>query len=214
MVRGAFRLRSLLRLGCPHAGIQQPAQGIGDSTAPSGQTAGVRAGSARLAVKTAPLLTHRGATAIFPPMHSKIAHLPGRPRSLPFAGTRHHMDTCTSHSTQGKPAPNYSDDALNAADKVDGAKRRRTFDTLIGRHSICYKMFMHALQGLYPAIRGLSAVAMMLTQDHAAAEVECEDSVMRGVCGLCSGRCRGEVHTGACCHAGRLRAALVSWILT
>ena len=58
-------IAALTRL--PHAGIQQPAQGIGDNPAASGQTAGVRAGSARLAVGTAPLLTHRGATAIFPP---------------------------------------------------------------------------------------------------------------------------------------------------
>ena len=60
--------------------------------------------------------------------------------SAACACTMCHMNSRLSSCMQGKPAPNYSDEALNAADKAVGSKRRRTFDTLIGKHSIgCHK---------------------------------------------------------------------------
>lgn len=62
---------------------------------------------------------------------------PDQPRA--FAHTL--ACTAASHApkrlcrcTQGKAAPNYNDSALDAAEKSTGAKRRRTFDTLVGEH--------------------------------------------------------------------------------
>ena len=37
---------------------------------------------------------------------------------------------------QGKAAPNYSDSALDAAERSTGLKRRRTFDTVVGEWAV------------------------------------------------------------------------------
>ncbi len=54
-----------------------------------------------------------------------------RPRSRWSSSIQHDSLTLRSR-LQGKTAPNYTDNALDAAERSVGPKRRRTFDTIVG----------------------------------------------------------------------------------
>jgi hypothetical protein len=199
---------------CPTAGFQQPAPGNGAPAAAAGEAAGYRASSAAPAVRAAPFLPHRGAAAIYPlcafkgPCICQVSRVATRECLHAILQTK--LDSC---NLQGKPAPNYNDSALHAAEKAVGSKRRRTFDTLIGGHSVdascdpacagSRRACTSFCDNCGPVPPTVSVMPIVPRQSGRGR--------MRSARGLCSGRCGGEVHAGARCHAGRLPAALVRW---